>query len=215
MPKNNVHEQCKTAVVQTVAQHSARCHQTTLSCCMRRTRALCSQSRMLCMLSHSIACVGRVLDRDIARPAQPCRDTKKTMSRNQTGQPCLDREKLYHDILQFHTEVPLSRHKKSCRDTKPDSQCSSTVATSKLCLDTKVLVVQHLVVTLKTLVAMQDRGPKEVCHDRPPPARPRSHARRSSIVRAGARAMCAAPLLSRHHCSVATQNLKWVVAHPV
>ena len=66
----------------------------------------------------------------------PC-DTKKTVSQHQMSQPCRDREKLCCDRLQFHTEMPLSRHKKSCRNTEPNPQCNTTVTTPKLCRDTK------------------------------------------------------------------------------
>ena len=43
---------------------------------------------------------------------------QKAMSQHQTSQPYCDRERLCHNRLQSLLEGPLSRHQKSCRNTK-------------------------------------------------------------------------------------------------
>ena len=51
---NSTHEQCKSTVVQTVAQHSAVYHKITLSYHARRVRKSCMQVITLCVQLHAL-----------------------------------------------------------------------------------------------------------------------------------------------------------------
>ena len=140
----------------------------------------------------------RALGCDTTQPAKPCRDTKrlshdtKRLSRD-TKQPTLSRQrKLYCDKHQFHSEMLMSRHKKSCHDTK-------------------VLVAQNLVATQGEPTLSRQRAQGGLLQQPSPSMLARAlvlyRARRSAFrVRPAPR--------SQHHCSVATQNWKWAVAHP-
>ena len=118
---------------------------------------MCAMSRTLCALSRSLRSVSRALGYDTAQPTQPYRDTKR-LSRD-TKRPTLSlQRKLCHNKLKFHTKVLLSRHKKSCRNTKvPVSQ--KPVATYGEPTLSRQRILYH------------DREPKEVCRDSPPLAR--------------------------------------------
>ena len=108
--------------------------------------------------------------RSVARSAQslatpPCQpglvSTPKGYVATQNGQPCYDREKLCRDRLQFHIEVSLLQHKKSCRDTKvpPTQNPVPTLKTMSRCR------VSHLYHDREFSVAT--KHPLETCRDKP------------------------------------------------
>ena len=140
---------------------------------------------------HS-ACTPRALMRSVAcagRLLVATPPTSPTLSQHQTAEPCRDR-------LQSSTEAPLSRHQIiPC--------CPYPVAALKPLSRDSRHRASHL---------CRDRAPKEACRDRP------SHSRACVGPRlcAQARLPCTLQsLLSRPHCSVATQDWKWAVAHPI
>ena len=188
---NSVHEQCKSTVVQTVAHHSTVCHKTTLSCHASR----CACCRTLCVRARSRH-----------RPNNPALSQhQKTVSRRRTSQLCRDRENSVATDFSFTL-------KRRCHDTKShittQNQTHEAVPLSR---DQKPQLPNALS-RHKVSQLFRDREPKEVCRDRPSLARPHAQV----LVRApDVPDVHTTPLLSQHHCSVATQNWKWAVAHPI
>ena len=114
---------------------------------------------------------------------------------------------------------PTITTKRMCRDTKPTHQLNPPCRNKKIvlqpesphypdpCRDTKVSVAIQSEPTLsRQRVLCRDREPKEACSYRPCQACLRMRALPIAHT---------TPFLSRHCCSVVTQNLKWEVAHPI